>query len=159
MNPWALNGKGIDADFNSGVLAMMIKKQLGLIVVALAANLAPARADVIMGPTLTSNIFAYYETGLGFSALQDSTLQGFVYQNQGLADQIVLENATTLQVLDILNTPAGVPSYTASGLNWALTGGTDYLLLATTSVPHSNGLYANFLSYPQSDADISVNYQ
>ena len=95
---------------------LRISKQVGLIVVALAASMVPATAGVIVGPTMTGTIGGYGDTGLGFTALQDTALQGFVYQNQGLADQIILENATTSEVLYTLNTPAGVPSYTAEWL-------------------------------------------
>ncbi len=137
---------------------MTIRKQIAFVVFAVASSLLQARADTIVGPTLNHNIGGFKDTGLEFTALRDATLEGFVFQNQGLADQIILENATTMTVLDTLSTPANVTSYTATGLEWALTAGSDYLLLATTSSPKSNGKYAAFSSYPQADADISVNY-
>lgn len=137
---------------------MSIKKSLGFLVIALAAGMSPAKADVIAGPTLNQDISGYQDTGLEFTALSNSILQGFVYQNQGLADTILLENATTSQVLYSLSTPAGDTSYTASGLNWSLSAGTDYFLLATTSSPNSNGTFNEFSNYPQSDSDIRVNY-
>ena len=125
----------------------------------LSGGVGQARADIITGPDLNQNISGYMDTGLEFTALTNTTLQGFVYQNQGRADAIVLESAnhTVLQTLEV---PAGNPSFTASNLNWPLTAGEDYFLLAIATNP-SNGRFAGdgFTTlFPVSDSDLRVNY-
>jgi PEP-CTERM motif len=106
---------------------------------------------VIAGPTLNIDGAAWTTTGIGFSALDNSHLTSFVYQNQGAADTIVLTDAAG-NVLDSLSTPAGDTSYTAS-VNWALTAGDSYFLLQTVV---SNELYASYGAPLPSNSDIAI---
>jgi hypothetical protein len=90
-------------------------------------------------------------TGIGFSALVNSTLTGFTYQNQGAADTVVLTDQNG-NILDSLGTPAGNPSYSAS-VSWALTAGDQYFLLQTTV---SNELYSVYGLPLPSDTQIAI---
>jgi hypothetical protein len=98
-----------------------------------------ARADVIAGPLLTNSGSGWVYTGLEFQALQNTTLVGFTFQNQGQADTILLTD-TAGNILNSIGTPALTPSYVAS-VNWSLTGGNSYFLLQSVA---SNELYVNF---------------
>jgi hypothetical protein len=137
-------------------------KRLAWVVAAVAlllGGVGQGRADVIVGPNLDQNITGYMDTGLQFTALTNTTLQGFVYQNQGGADQIVLESSS-YTVLYSLAVPAGNPSFTASNLNWSLSAAEDYFLLAMATGP-SNGRFAGDGTtnvFPVSDSDLRVNY-
>lgn len=110
-----------------------------LVLAALAASVVGARADVIPGPTLNSNGGGWTTTGLEFTALANTNLTSFVYQNQGQADTVVLTD-TSGNVLQSLNTPGGNTSYTAN-VNWGLTAGQSYWLLQTVA---SNELFAGY---------------
>ena len=127
---------------------------LGIVTMA-----APARAGIIVGPSLTVQVSGHSNSGIEFTALTNSTLQSFVFQNQGSADTIELQLLNHTIVYSVA-TPAGNTSYLASGLGWALTAGTDYYLLATDTShqpTNSNGLYGSS-RFPVSDADLQVNY-
>jgi opacity protein-like surface antigen len=63
------------------------------IVAAAAVTAGPAQADSITGPALNTAGGGWTTTGLGFTALDNSTLTSFTYQNQGQADTIVLTDA------------------------------------------------------------------
>jgi hypothetical protein len=122
-----------------------------LTIVALAVSAGATQADVIPGPTLNTNGGGWTTTGLGFKALDNSTLTSFVYQNQGKADTVVLTDGAG-NILQSLNTPAGTPSFTAN-VSWALTSGNQYWLLQTVQ---SNELYTSFNQALPSDADIQI---
>ena len=118
-----------------------------------------ARADVIPGPTLRDNVVNQTNSGLEITALTNSTLQSLVYQNQGGADTIELAAVRGIgigPVLDSIAVPAGNPTFTASNLDWQLTIGTTYVLVATGNP--NNGKYApyDFAHNPTSDGQISV---
>jgi hypothetical protein len=117
----------------------------------MAAMATGASAAVINGPTLNTNGGGWTTTGLGFTALTNSTLTGFVYQNQGAADTVVLTDAAG-NVLDSVNTPSGTPSDPVS-VSWALSAGSTYWLLQTTI---SNELFASYGGALPSDTDISI---
>jgi len=122
-----------------------------LVLAALAASVVGAHADVIPGPTLNIPGGGWTTTGLEFTALTNTTLTSFVYQNQGQADTVVLAD-TSGNVLQSLNTPAGNNSYTAS-MNWGLTAGQSYWLLQTVV---SNELYAGYGLPLPSNASLQI---
>ena len=64
-----------------------------IVAAALTAMGGVARADVIAGPPLTIPITGHTVSGLGFQALDNSTLTGFTFQNQGNADTVVLTDS------------------------------------------------------------------
>jgi hypothetical protein len=75
------------------VISKTLKAALGgIAAVALLASIGGAQAAVIVGPLLTDAGSGWTTTGIGFTALDNSHLTGFVYQNQGAADTIVLTN-------------------------------------------------------------------
>lgn len=128
---------------------MKMKHLLALAVIAATAG--AAKADVIPGPVLDQFGRGWSVTGLGFQATDNSTLTSFVYQNQGQADTIILTDAAG-NVLDSINTPAGMPSLTVN-VNWALSAGQQYWLLQTVA---SNELFAFFGQPLPSDMDIQI---
>ncbi len=131
----------------------MNSKTVGAIVgltMAVAAS-GVANAATITGPTLSSAVDGYTVSGLGFQAVDNSTLTGFTFQNQGAADTIVLANSTGT-ILDSIATPASTLSDVVS-VNWSLTAGHTYYLLQTGGV---NGLFGTF-SFPLPfNADIAI---
>ena len=110
-----------------------------------------AGSGTITGPTLRSFDSGYNVSGLGFQALDNSTLTGFTFQNQGAADTIVLTNSAGT-ISDSIATPASTPSDVVS-VSWSLTTGNTYYLLQTGGV---NGLYGSFGFTLPSDADIGI---
>jgi hypothetical protein len=111
-----------------------------------------AGAAIIAGPSLTSNDSGYLVSGLGFQALDNSTLTAFTFQNQGNADTVSLTNSAGT-VLDSVTIPASTPSDVVSGLTWSLTSGNAYYLLQTGGV---NGKFGTFGFTLPSDTDISI---
>lgn len=130
--------------------AMNIRGLLGGVFTACVAG-SMASAAVIPGPVLTSPGAGWTTTGLEFQALDNSTLTGFTYQNQGQADTIVLTD-TAGTILQSISTPAGTPTDAVS-VNWALTSGKSYWLLQTIA---SNELFSGYNLPLPSDADIAV---
>ena len=122
-----------------------------IVAAALTAMGGAARADVIAGPPLNIDVLGHTVSGLGFQALDNSTLTGFTFQNQGNADTVVLTDSVG-NILDLISTPASTPSDAVS-VNWALTTGNTYYLLQTGGV---NGLFGTFGSTLPSDADIAI---
>jgi hypothetical protein len=118
--------------------------------VALAVIAYSADAAVIPGPTLTHG-YSSLAGGIGFEALTDLTLTNFTYQNQGMADTVVLTNSTGT-VLDSLSIPEGASSYAAT-VSWALTAGDQYWLLQTDG---PNGFYTLYGAPLPSNADIQI---
>jgi hypothetical protein len=126
-------------------------KHLLAIVVAATLTAGSVNAGVIPGPLLNENGGGWTTTGLSFSALTNTSLTSFVYQNQGQADTIVLTDAAG-NILQSLNTPSGNTSYTAN-VNWALTSGSQYWLLQTVG---SNELFTSYGNSLPSDAEIQI---
>ena len=124
---------------------------------ALAAFALTASASVIVGPTLTVNGSGNSNHGIAFTALDNSILNNFVYNYQGLAGLVTLTPAGSPgTVLFSIAVPAtGInPSTFNPTVNWALTAGSSYWLLGT--VMNNSRLSATAQTFPVSDADISV---
>ena len=120
-----------------------------------------AIADVITGPTLNQNATDQY-SGLMFSATVNAYLQGFVFQNQGAADQVELGLVSTnpangalyvSAVMGTISVPADTPSFTASNLSWQMEAGSTYVLVGETS---NNAKFAFYSGFPTSDGQISI---
>lgn len=110
-------------------------------------------AGLITGPTLTNNNSGWSNNGLSLTALQDTTLLSFVYNNQGLADTILLVDELG-NILDTFNVLGGDTAQVIN-VSWSLDGGSTYGLLATQEFGN-NGRWVN-ATFPVSNADISVN--
>ena len=124
------------------------------VLVALVAGVlgaCAARADVIVGPTLTTPE-GYTFTGVGFTANVYATLTSFTFENQGLADSVDLVDPLG-NILDSVSIPAGFDSDVVTGINWTLTAGAQYYLLQSTA---SNGLYTNWGQAAPSDTQITM---
>jgi hypothetical protein len=110
-----------------------------------------ASAGVIAGPVLDANDSGYQDSGLGFTATVDSTLTSFTFQNQGLADNVVLVDPLGT-ILYQVATAEGVASNTVS-VNWSLTAGNQYYLLQTTM---NNGRWTDWNLAAPFDAEIAL---
>lgn len=117
----------------------------------LALTAAAAQAAVIVGPKLNLDGLFWIDTGLEFTARDNSFLTSFVYQNQGKADTIDL-TTTSGAILDSLKTPKSEKSYKAS-VDWKLTAGDSYWLIQTKA---SNELLAVYGKTLSSDHDIKI---
>lgn len=128
-----------------------ICRSLALIAAVAFGSCVEANAAVIAGPVLNIGSSNWQYTGVAFQANQNSTLTGFTYQNQGLADTVVLTDLAG-NILQSVAIPSGSPSHVAV-VSWGLTAGDDYRLLTTTN---SNPNYANYGAALPGNADISI---
>src|ERR1700730_13657409 len=85
-----------------------LSQALAAVVVGVLGSSA-AYASVISGPALTTNDGGYIYSGVGFTATISSMLTAFTFQNQGLADTVILVDPLG-NILDSVSTPAGTPS-------------------------------------------------
>jgi len=118
-----------------------------------------ARTDTIPGPTLADNVVNQLNSGLDITALTGSSLQSFVYQNQGGSDTIELAAVQGIgigPVLDSIAVPASNPTFTASNLNWQLAAGTTYVLVATGNPNNAKFAPYDFAHNPASDGQITI---
>jgi hypothetical protein len=124
------------------------------VVVAAALLLAAAsgiQAATIVGPVLTSTELGHTGHGIIFNALQDATLTGFQFSNQGKADNVTLWDNTAGTMIGSIAVGAGNPVITLS-VDWSLSPGHTYHLLGNTM---SNGMFA-YASFPVANEDIQV---
>ncbi|MFZ5893564.1 MAG: hypothetical protein ACOY0T_21055 [Myxococcota bacterium] len=103
------------------------------------------------GPELTTAIGGWPDSGLQLTAIANSTLYQFTFQNQGKADVITLRT-TAGTVIGTVNVPAGQPNFVAN-VNWALDGGATYTL---TNQDSANGYWVGFSSFPVQSGALRV---
>lgn len=132
---------------------MLKRIVLAVALALLAAPVAmqPARSEVITGPPLNQNVVNFSHTGLGFTAVANATLTSFTFQNQGLADTILLTDGSG-NVLHSQATPAGMTSAIAA-VSWSLVAGQTYFLMSSTL---NNGRYAVFNQTLPGNAHITI---
>ena len=111
---------------------------------------APVSAAVISGPTLDTPGGGWVYTGVQFHANQAATLTGFVFQNQGQLDTILLTDLGGNILYSVASD--GSPSQ-AFAVSWALAAGGDYRLLQSVE---SNEYYATYGAALPSNADITI---
>jgi hypothetical protein len=122
-----------------------------VVAIAVVLSAGAASAGVIVGPVLNQNDRGWQDSGLGFTAIVNTTLTSFTFQNQGLADTVVLVDPLG-NILDQVATAAGVFSNTVS-VNWSLTAGSNYYLLQTTQ---NNGRWTSWGLAAPFNADIAL---
>jgi hypothetical protein len=122
-----------------------------VVAIGVVLSAGAASASVIAGPVLNTNDSGWVDSGLGFTAIVNSTLTSFTFQNQGLADTVVLVDPLG-NILDQVATAAGVFSNTVS-VNWSLTAGSNYYLLQTTQ---NNGVFTDWGLAAPFNADIAL---
>ena len=122
--------------------------------IALASGTGPARATTLTlnAPPFTLSEGNHTNHGIAFTALDDVTLESFVFVNQGSADTIVLQTPGGGTTLETFSVPAGNPSFSVDA-GWDLAAGTTYWLLGTTP---TNGRY-DFATLPVANAHLQVN--
>jgi hypothetical protein len=121
-----------------------------VILIVLAMIPQQVQAGLISGPDLPLLDMWQY-SGIGFTANIPSTLTGFTFQNQGLADNVILQDASQT-ILYSVAIPAGVPS-AAISISWALSPGIQYYLLQTTN---SNSRWTIWGSAAPSNDEITL---
>ena len=104
------------------------------------------------GPTLQNDIGGWPNSGLRITALQDTVLHSFTFNNQGQSDTIQLMDITTNTQIGSLYVTPTMSAYTVNS-NWSLQSGHEYSL---TSAGSSNGRWVDYSSYPTQNANISV---
>jgi hypothetical protein len=129
----------------------LLTSALGCAAIVTIITASGARADVIVGPMPINDDVGYHASGLGFTATVSTTLTSFTFNNQGLADTVVLVDPLG-NILDSATVPSGAPFDTLS-VNWSLTAGNTYFLLQTTQ---SNSLYGPWGLAPPSDGQIAL---
>ena len=122
-----------------------------VVAIGVVLSAGAASAGVIVGPVLNQNDRGWQDSGLGFTAIVNTTLTSFTFQNQGLADTVVLVDPLG-NILDQVATAAGVFSNTVS-VNWSLTAGSNYYLLQTTQ---NNGRWTSWGLAAPFNADIAL---
>ena len=100
----------------------------------------------------TNDTEGWESSGLTFHALIGSTLQSFVFNNQGQADVVTLTDATLGTIVGTVAVPASTPTFNPI-VSWPLVGGHTYQL---TGAAANNGRFAVSSSFPAVDAQISV---
>jgi hypothetical protein len=115
----------------------------------------PAHALVITGPTLDTVSNGHPNWGIQITAVQNVTLDSFVYHNLGEANTVLLTDVGKTTTFFSIAVAAGNPDQLLTP-GWALTAGTSYWLLGEGSL-QSNGLFANFVGlFPVANAELSV---
>lgn len=122
-----------------------------LALLAAPVAMQPARSDVIAGPPLNQNVVGASHNGLGFTAVANAALTSFTFQNQGLADTILLTDGSG-NVLHSQATPAGMTSAIAT-VSWSLVAGQTYFLMNST---FNNGRFASFNQPLPGNAHITI---
>lgn len=112
---------------------------------------AAAQNQVLPGPGLNNNVSGWDDSGIRFSAVATVDLLSFRYENQGLADTIWLLDSTG-QTIQTLAVPSGQTNFIAN-VNWPLTGGQTYYLIADQA---SNGRWTSYTNFPTANSHISV---
>lgn len=126
-----------------------------LLAVAFLLYIQTASSAIISGPTLTENNTGWAGNGLSFNALQNSTLTSFVYNNQGLADTILLVDEDGV-ILESFNMAAGSTQQLIN-VSWSLFAGNTYGLIVTQEFGDNGRWVSNSGFFPSSNADISIN--
>lgn len=131
-----------------------LKKILIVNVAAIASLLlmTSAGAAVVSGPVLNIHNSGWPDTGIQIKALQNVTLQSFVFQNYGANDTIKLTNTFDSVLMSYAFTGSGFEQSDTVVVNWALTAGTIYNLVSQDA-DNSKWTYASF---PVSNGDLEV---
>jgi hypothetical protein len=96
------------------------------------------------GPTLIHDIYGWADSGIQFTALFDTTLDSFVFNNQGSSDTITLYDASSGATLDTIDVAPASGAELVEG-EWPLEEGHTYRL---TSALHNNGRWVGYTDYP-----------
>jgi hypothetical protein len=109
--------------------------------------------DTIAGPALPNTINGWPTSGLQITALSNTVLTSFVFNNQGLADTIQLQDNVG-NVLFSYSVPAGSPIALPVNVSWPLQAGLTYRLV---SLDTANGRWVDYLSWPTTGTQLRVN--
>ena len=122
-----------------------------LAAVLLASASLSAQAELLSGPVLDAHNTGWPNTGLQITALKDTTLNSFVFQNYGANDIIELIGSDGfVQNLFVFNGSGSETSSTIT-VNWDLAANTTYELISTDP---NNSKWAS--AAPMQDDDLRV---
>ena len=127
--------------------------QTSALVLLAALGTSYSQAEVVNGPDLPNQNSGWTDTGMQITALQDATLDSFVFQTDGYNDtiELTLTDGTVLDAIPFTGDGGTKESSTITA-GWDLTAGTTYNLI---SVNDENS-YWNGFSFPVSDDDLTV---
>ena len=111
-----------------------------------------ANAAVLAGPALNFHNLGWNDTGLQITALQNVTLQSFVFQNYGASDTIKLTDTLGNILASYAFTGSGNEQADTITVNWSLTAGTTYDLISQDA---NNSKWTS-ASFPVSNGDLKV---
>ncbi len=120
---------------------------IGLTVLLLCGQV---NAELITGPTLTSQASGWSDSGLQITALQDVTLESFVFTNEGQADTIWLTDSLG-QVLETYSVAGGDTALFVD-VDWQLQAGDTYRLISHYERP----FYATYNGFPTANSQLQV---
>ncbi len=129
-------------------------KKYFLIALLIFTNNVSAVLLTLSGPALPKDS-NHRQLGIVFSALQDVTLTSFVFNNQGNADVITLQDMNG-KILETYNYAGGDPSHQVN-VSWPLSAGQQYFLSAQNQ-NQSNGKWTTDVIFPVSNGHIKVEY-
>lgn len=109
--------------------------------------------STVPGPSLTSNITGWPDSGLSLTATANTRLRSFRFNNQGEHDTVKLVRESDGAVLYAVTTPQSEVDYVAV-VDWSLLAGETYHLV---SADPSNGRYAAFTDWPSVSGDLIIN--
>jgi hypothetical protein len=123
-----------------------------VLLAALGASTSQAQ-EVLAGPALPHQNAGWTYTGLQITALQDVTLDSFVFQTDGNNDtiELTLTDGTVLDSVPFTG-DGGIKESSTITAGWDLTAGTTYNLVSA----NDDNSYWNDYSFPVSNDDLTV---
>jgi hypothetical protein len=108
--------------------------------------------DTVAGPALVTAINGWPISGLQLTALGNATLTSFVFNNQGLADTIQLQDSNG-NALFSFAVPAASPAALVVDVSWPLVAGQTYRLV---NLDGTNGSWVDYASWPTTGTQLRV---
>ncbi|MFZ5892520.1 MAG: hypothetical protein ACOY0T_15780 [Myxococcota bacterium] len=105
----------------------------------------------IQGPVPTTTISGWADSGLVFTALTNSTLTSFAFNNQAKADTISLRRMGETAALYTYAVPAGSPAKLVVNVAWQLTANTQYTI---TNADGTNGMWVSYSTFPVATGNV-----
>lgn len=132
-------------------------KKIFLLLVFLIVYSATSTANTqsLAGPDLTIDVSGFANSGLQITAIENVTIDSFIFENLGLSDTIFLKNSNgnVLQTYDYLGGDPFNPIPHLVEVSWGLEAGQTYFLV---SQKQSNSKYTFYSLFPEVNDHIQV---